>query len=786
MELVDGRTLEAELVDRGPFDADELVRVASDLCAALAAVHGAGLVHRDVKATNVIREPTGRLVLGDFGTGLTADASADRRTGLIGTPVYIAPEIYARAAATASSDLYSLGVLLFHLATGRFPVTGRSMHEIRAAHQASARAALAVLRPDLPARLCNANERLLEADPARRFPSADDVRHAIARLVDDGRRQRVVLAAIAVIAAAGVAAGGIWLLSPGQTEGPAQPAFVHLHPELQATMIFRGAAFERRLIACQNSQQGAVAVCDLTRGTVRVLRERTGDSSNPFGRNQLLLSSDGTRVAYQWTVGRGPGQTVSVNVIGANGGRSVELHRDEAASQFYMHRWLSDSSALLVSKLDGEFRRLFLLPVDGGPPVDVWRLPRGHDQALDLSPDRTALVTVRLVPPGDTSLVVINLATGEETTIVAETPNMNWPLWTPDGRAIVFTSIRSGSVLMRQAISARAPLGPATVVWRFGRGEVRLIAFGADGSLFAMHKPGSRTVYVAPIDLANGRIGSARLLDPTDAEDTIGADWSPDGSRVAYIRGAVGVSARGFNGTVVIRRIGEGIEQEISLPNGLPQNVTQARWAPEGRRLAVVHGDGTAEGNALDVIDLATRERSNIVSGPPYVNPRWDVSEHSLLYREGPAIVRRNLTTGATTVAYRAEGLGIQWNGGFDVSKTDGALAILATRRGVDGCVVRIADASGAVVDRHVFGEDCWAIAWSRDGSKILVSTLPNAIRGNLWSLDRAGGDPVLLPIEAPQFHTLSLDPTDGRLLFTTGNPRFTMGMVTDLGETQR
>ena len=120
-ELVRGESLEQLVADRGPLGAREAALVGLDVCAALAAVHGAGLVHRDVKAQNVMREAGGRVVLMDFGTG--EDLAGTSR--LVGTPFYLAPEIFRGQKASVQSDLYSVGVLLFYLVTGKFPVVGR-------------------------------------------------------------------------------------------------------------------------------------------------------------------------------------------------------------------------------------------------------------------------------------------------------------------------------------------------------------------------------------------------------------------------------------------------------------------------------------------------------------------------------------------------------------------------------------------------------------------------------------------------------------------------------------
>src|SRR5829696_6386450 len=100
MEFIEGRTLEAELTERGPLPADEAAAIGVELCRALAAVHTAGLVHRDVKAQNVMREAAGRIVLGDFGTGLEFDENDAGPKPLAGTPVYLAPEVLNHHPAT--------------------------------------------------------------------------------------------------------------------------------------------------------------------------------------------------------------------------------------------------------------------------------------------------------------------------------------------------------------------------------------------------------------------------------------------------------------------------------------------------------------------------------------------------------------------------------------------------------------------------------------------------------------------------------------------------------------
>jgi tetratricopeptide (TPR) repeat protein len=202
MEFVKGRTLAAELAELGPLGAEELARIGIQLCCALTAVHAAGLVHRDVKAQNVLRDDTGRVVLGDFGTGRQLEDSAPSSGSLAGTPTYVAPELFAGAPVTPHSDLYSLGVLLFHLATRAYPVEGRSLRDLRDAHASGRRTALGSLRPDLPKRLARAIEKALDPYPTHRYESAELMAQALESCVPgtaSKQRSRAQLAGVAAM-----------------------------------------------------------------------------------------------------------------------------------------------------------------------------------------------------------------------------------------------------------------------------------------------------------------------------------------------------------------------------------------------------------------------------------------------------------------------------------------------------------------------------------------------------------------------------------------------------------
>ena len=181
-DFVHGKTLSAILAADGPFGAREAALIGIDLCKAVGAVHAAGLLHRDIKSGNVMRESGGRILLMDF--GLTHDQSAQQQYS--GTPVYMAPELFAGEPASTATDIYALGILLFHLLTGKYPVDGSSLSAIRAAHEFGPRLTMLDLRPDLPEPLARVVEMAANPSPAKRFASTGQMIGALSDAVGLG------------------------------------------------------------------------------------------------------------------------------------------------------------------------------------------------------------------------------------------------------------------------------------------------------------------------------------------------------------------------------------------------------------------------------------------------------------------------------------------------------------------------------------------------------------------------------------------------------------------------
>ena len=258
MEFVKGQTLSNVLRAHGPLSAREAALIGRDLCAALAAVHGAGLIHGDVKARNVMREAGGRIVLMDFGTG--KDVTTQGPPGGIdvaGTPLYLAPEVFQGQPRSRVTDIYSLGVLLYHLVTNAYPVEGRTRDDVENAHQQRVRSRLRDVRPDLPSLFVDTIERATAVNPLERFQSIGEFETALARFLgrtDDAspRRYTWQLAAAAVIvAAAGVGAAIYFTNRQLPTTGEPSAVMVEAVPRDAATTVAGGYRIDTALYTRQ-------------------------------------------------------------------------------------------------------------------------------------------------------------------------------------------------------------------------------------------------------------------------------------------------------------------------------------------------------------------------------------------------------------------------------------------------------------------------------------------------------------------------------------------------------
>ncbi len=250
-ELIEGRTLEEILKVQGILGADEATMIGIDLCRALAAVHAAGLIHRDVKTSNIMREAGGRIVLMDFSASAERDPLDAARSGdtVSGTPLFMAPELFRNEDAGTASDIYSLGVVLYRLVSARFPVEAKSFAELEERHRGRESAPLRSHRPDLPAAFVTIVDRALDPDPSRRYATAGEVERDLCAAVGAHPPAEAPLPAPswwrrpgALAALAGSAllfAAGLWALLG--------PLVLPSDLKVEASLYRAGEALEERL-----------------------------------------------------------------------------------------------------------------------------------------------------------------------------------------------------------------------------------------------------------------------------------------------------------------------------------------------------------------------------------------------------------------------------------------------------------------------------------------------------------------------------------------------------------
>ncbi len=186
MEFVEGRPLSLEIVTTG-MSADQVERYGMQLADALAHAHSRGIIHRDLKAANVIVTPSGRLKVLDFGISRRLEASGGDETTrfdkswesqhtFTGTLPYIAPEVLKGIEADARSDIWSLGVLLYEMAAGHRPFRGNTAYELSAA---ILREHAPGINPPLSPALQGVIDKCLDKDPGQRYQGAGEVRAAL-------------------------------------------------------------------------------------------------------------------------------------------------------------------------------------------------------------------------------------------------------------------------------------------------------------------------------------------------------------------------------------------------------------------------------------------------------------------------------------------------------------------------------------------------------------------------------------------------------------------------------
>jgi len=618
-EFIEGRTLESYLSTNGPLPADEVVAIGLDLCRALSAVHEAGLLHRDVKAQNVMRETGGRIVLMDFGTGQDLERRPARGGDLSGTPLYLAPELFAGGRPSVASDIYALAVLLFYLSTGRHPVQGRTLDDVRAAHRSRTHVALREEPADLPDASLPVAERLptpfvvvlaraLKPDSALRFESATAFEAALGQAqtalasASEPRRWRPIALTVGVIMAIGAVVAivllGTWRRSPitPPTARQVQTPNGQLgHPSRDG-----------RFYPWVESGTGDVKIWEIGTGRSHTVAPHTSNSSG-LGWERQVPSDDGTepsyqysptamspngdRVVYTWATGE---DTFELRLVNADGTLDRTLFEPRSTYEPYPVEWSADGRQILCWLLntDATADLVLVSAEDGSRHLLATKKTTGIPGAT-LAPDGRSVIFERPSSAGPHELVRVTLDNPTPMPVFSKPGGEYSPVWV-DATHLFFVR---PSQRLKDTFDAYIVRGLAGQI----RGEPSMVIenLGIDTDFVVTGQTSLQNhslahwneVYTATLDPTGRTPPSLPVrIAPTEIGGHWAPSWSPDGSLIGFFRvtpsAGIGVLNSRF---LVIKNVASGVIR--TLHPKLQLDRYKPRWLPDGKRFLVFATD---------------------------------------------------------------------------------------------------------------------------------------------------------------------------------------------------
>ncbi len=553
-ELVEGQTLRA-VGAAGRLLRTTLVDLGVQLSSALAAAHGAGVLHRDIKPENIMMRPDGIVKVLDFGLAkLNEAATVDgatvltRHGNLAGTVRYLAPEQVLGKPASAASDLYSVGVVLYELATGVQPFSGPTDGAIFDA--------ILHRTPDPPQQLCPTLDdgvaeilmRLLEKDPDLRFQTAGDLRSSLRRLArGEGASSTVIerpraatkplgrmLWPAAGLAVAAMALALYWLYSRRSppaaqrlpmrferlTEAPGDELFPHLNAD-GTQFVYASAPDRQSDIFLQRS--GGSTPVNLT-------KDSPADDTHP------ALSRDGSQIAFRSE--RGGGGIFVMDATGENPRR--------VSSRGFHPAWSPDGRAIVCST------ETFTAPSIRGTPSSrllIIDLATGAERMLgsddamqpSWSPHGHRIAYWGLAAGGQRNVYTISAGTiGGKPVPVTVDAAVDWnPVWSPTGAELYFLSDRGGTMNLWQVPidersgALRGEPSPVTVpalyAMHFG------IAAGGNAFTFVQAQQETSLYSVAFDDQRHETHGPITpSISSTISRSVYNFSFSPDGQQIVH------------------------------------------------------------------------------------------------------------------------------------------------------------------------------------------------------------------------------------------------------------
>jgi serine/threonine protein kinase len=547
LELVEGDTL-ADVVRRGPVPAEEALKLALQIAAAVEAAHEKGVVHRDLKPANIKITPDGKVKVLDFGLAKALQAddqnisnsptlsmAATAKGIILGTAAYMSPEQARGTNVDSRTDVWAFGCVLYEMLTGRGVFRGDMVSDILASVLARD-PDFAQLPAQLHPRLQEILHRCLEKDPKRRWQAIGDVRLELERLLASGvtaPRETVVAPKAKlttllpwVAAAVLLTAAATWVLKPATPPEP-RP-LVRFEYELPENQSFRLAG--RNVLAFSpdgrhfvyNSVQG-LALRSMDSLTARIIPGTEEALNNPF------FSPDGHWVGYY-----SPGSSPSLKKISIAGGAPVTIG---PAANPYGATWGTNGTILFAQGDQGILR----VSADGGTPEFVIKIKPGE---FAYGPS--------LLPDGKTVLYSLTRAPGptrwDQAEIVAQAMNS-----------------AEGKVLLRGGSDARyVPTGH--------------LVYAVGTVLFAVaFDVGALEVKGGPVPLVQGVQRAAQAATNTGAANF----GLSDHGALVYLNSATTADVSQTTLGIADRN---GVVRRLNVPPGIYRS---PHVSPDGRRLAV-------------------------------------------------------------------------------------------------------------------------------------------------------------------------------------------------------
>jgi Tol biopolymer transport system component/tRNA A-37 threonylcarbamoyl transferase component Bud32 len=778
MELVEGSTVRDLVAQQGPLTAPAALQIGIAVCSGLAAVHAAGLVHRDVKAQNVVRDRDGRTILMDLSAGQDDSGRDDR---LEGTPVYLAPEVLDGGRATVASDLYAAGVLLFFLVTGRYPLISTSLDDLRRRHHAGEGERLATNRA-LPRRFRAVVDRALARNPADRFHTADAMRAALASALS-GRRYGVVTSVVAattvIVISGGAAVFVLMRDGGGNLPSRAAGAAAAVVAQTVRPQRIRLPHFEMGVPSSDGAtfayvdEDGHLNVWEVATGRSRPLAE----AHTTVGQGlSAAISPDGAEVAYGWRL---PDDAYELRVLSSHGTAPRTLIARQTAYQPMPVEWSRDGRTLLcwLRQRNGT-SDLVLMPVDGGSPQLLHSLPSRESIHASLSPDgRFVLLSAGFSADSSSGLLIIETTGSDPRVLMATAGHERLARWTPEGTHVLFLRDSPSVQTSRDAWLVPVTNGDLQgdpVLAAADLGAVTSIALTSGGAMYRVLSTVAAEVYTAPFDVSGDpALGAPTRLSPLALGHHVGPAWSPDGRWLAYFTTREATPGATAPRTLTIQDMVSGEARQLPVPL-LFVGGYSPRWSPDGKHV-IIWGRNEERQEAFGYfqIEVNTGNMTPIVTvgmNAPAVSQYSRDGRRFFYLHPQRGVMARILATGEEHVTIapspRSE------PSAFALAPDDQSIALIA-RTETDGRQVTTLEVHPLTgrpreLVRTTAPEWLSLQAWTPDGQHLLFMRGRGSKPYTLWLISARGGEPTDMHFSLmPTANPISLDPDGRRIAYT-------------------